>query len=389
MSALDLIKAPGADDATSIILKLVGESCNLDCSYCYEKRKPYAGSRILDPAVVEQVLSRLAPKRLAIELHGGEPLLYPKTKFEQLSEVLNSYAGRLDRVTMQTNGTLLNSESCTNLLNWFPSLQLGVSCDGPPSLNRERVFYSGTSSAASVESTLRLIEQAGINIGIICVVSRGNVDSPIRLLEYFSEFKSVKSVKFVPCFDEAVTQAAGPRRRVDVLSVFNNVEGAPPWSLRPEEYSRFLSDAFDAWIEKGIFQQFVVEPFVTMIRKIRGAPTNNCHFEHNKCAHVFTIYPDQTIGSCDELERIEAQYGLASESSSFQGPATSFHAGADPIIANLGRACTVCSHQRTCGGGCIATRKRMAKNGSDHLYCAHRRATLDHVESRLANWEQR
>jgi len=41
--------------AVSIIVKLTGESCNINCFYCYEKRKPHQNAQVLDTAVFAAV----------------------------------------------------------------------------------------------------------------------------------------------------------------------------------------------------------------------------------------------------------------------------------------------------------------------------------------------
>jgi len=103
------MRAVEANDTLSIILKLVGEVCNLDCTYCYEKRKPYEGNRILQPETVSSVLKRFGKRPLRIELHGGEPLLYPMKKMDELVQMFDSHGPQV-RVAIQTNGVLMTQE---------------------------------------------------------------------------------------------------------------------------------------------------------------------------------------------------------------------------------------------------------------------------------------
>lgn len=145
------------DDTISLILKLVGETCNLDCVYCYEKRKPYQGSRILKLSTIEDALQAFSGRSLRIELHGGEPLLYPRTKMQQLVALLTDRTEPTS-VAIQTNGTLLSKEWLDIFSPLGEAFEVGISLDGPEAINDWRLFISGKSSMSSVVRGLRLLE---------------------------------------------------------------------------------------------------------------------------------------------------------------------------------------------------------------------------------------
>ena len=46
---------------------------------------------------------------------------------------------------------------------------------------------------------------------------------------------------------------------------------------------------------------------MSVIRRLRGLDAGSCHFSDLKCDHVFTLYPDDRLGSCDELPWPQAQ----------------------------------------------------------------------------------
>ncbi|MGO4636117.1 SPASM domain-containing protein [Streptomyces sp. 2RAF24] len=90
---------------------------------------------------------------------------------------------------------------------------------------------------------------------------------------------------------------------------------------------------------------------MSTIRRLRGLGL--------KCDHVFTLYPDGRLGSCDELPWPQAQLTRLDQP-----------AGEPDIVAaqrrlpllNQGKdlmgRCIGCSYRSACGGGCIATRWR-------------------------------
>ncbi|NMX71372.1 radical SAM protein [Pseudomonas sp. WS 5532] len=351
----------------SVILKLVGETCNLDCIYCYEKRRPYSGSRVLRVDSISNFLTGL-DKQLAIELHGGEPLLYPESEFEKLSKLLIQLGSKVHSVRIQTNATLLDKEMISKLIGWFPRLQLGISFDGLD--DTFRIDYEGKSATSLIEQSIRYTTELNIPIGIISVITSKNIKYPDQLVQHVSTFSNVKALKLVPCFDVSVTQGEGPKRRNITKNLIASSEGAQmPWSINPKDFSDFVIAAHGYWKEKGLFRSFNLEPGVSILKKQMGLIVNDCDYGIKKCGHVITIYPDGHVGTCDELASGESQK-LPLTIADMQKTKTILENFLNRKDVNLLlEQCSTCSLFSLCGGGCIATRQRFLKAGRSREYC--------------------
>lgn len=58
----------------NLIVKTVGNSCNIECSYCFEKIKNVKESEI-KPIDLEKILDSI-PITCSLVFHGGEPFLF-------------------------------------------------------------------------------------------------------------------------------------------------------------------------------------------------------------------------------------------------------------------------------------------------------------------------
>lgn len=367
----------GSGDTVSVILKLVGEVCNLDCSYCYEKRKPYRGSRILKAEAVGRLLVQLSGQQVALELHGGEPLLYPESEFLELSRIFRAHSSQIARLSMQTNGTRLTPAKLKWLMRLFPTLELGLSIDGPGDLNGLRVDLKGRPSIDETLTALSACEKASVDVGVICVVAKPSLNRAPEIMNFFARQSAIKVVKLNPCFDANVRQGAGPKRRPEIRSAVERAGLEPlPWAISPAEYSSFLEEAHDIWSREIGPSRFLLEPLLTTIRSIRGVPVSSCHFGARKCSHVFTLYPDGELGSCDELDRAPAHYGALGACDPIGSAKATWGSARSANIQELLDACTVCDVASICGGGCIATRQRFQATGRSEEYCNHRRSLL-------------
>ncbi|MFD6347369.1 radical SAM protein [Streptomyces roseolus] len=282
--------------AVSVILKLRGETCDIDCLYCYEKRKEAPGGARIDAGQVRRLAEIFPGRRLAVELHGGEPLTAGR---EHVAEVLRELAAQpaVVRVSMQTNGVLLDDAWLDLFDEVYPALHIGVSLDGDARGNSWRVGYDGAPVYEKVAAALRLLAARGRKAGVIAAVTPALLGRAEDVLDHLAGFEAVHAVSFVPCFDTAVQRpTSAPGRRPPVSRQLQqaavSAESGPAWAIRPDQYAEFVLAATTRWIEAGYFGRLKLEPAVSTIRRLRGLRSGFCHFSDLKCDHVFTLYPD-------------------------------------------------------------------------------------------------
>lgn len=375
--------------AVSVILKLRGETCDIDCLYCYEKRKQAPGGARIDAAQVRQLAELFRGRPLAVELHGGEPLTAGREHVEGVLRELASQPSVV-RVSMQTNGVLLDERWLELFDEVYPSLQIGISLDGDAQGNAWRVGYDGEAVYPRVAAALRLLADHGRTAGVIAAVTPAVLGRAEAVLDHLAGFEAVNAVSFVPCFDASVQQPTATQgKRVPVSRLLQhqavNGPGGPAWATTPAEYAEFVLAATIRWISAGHFSRLKLEPAVSTIRRLRGLDTSFCHFTNMKCDHVFTLYPDGRLGSCDELPWPQAQLTrLAQEPDQADVVAAQRRL---PLL-NQGKAlmdrCTTCTYQSSCGGGCVATRWRQSQAGDEDAYCDYRMRMIDGIAALLA-----
>lgn len=137
-------------------------SCNLGCSYCFEKEiQSRIGpmSSVTALAALDFAFKKAAgASRLALHFGSGEPLI----RFDLLQSIVAEAARRAEATgqsityELTTNATLVTEEIAAFLRDH--PFNIRVSCDGPPDLHDAfRPFVGGQSSYSAVEKGLRLL----------------------------------------------------------------------------------------------------------------------------------------------------------------------------------------------------------------------------------------
>lgn len=185
----------------------VASRCNFNCSYCYMysmgdesyRFQPKVMTNDLVHQLIEQAIqhcNRFKIKTFELILHGGEPLLAGKAFFENFDREarrLVDEAGVKLNIGVQTNGVLLNSDWC-NLLNRL-SISIGISLDGPAvwhDMNRRDHQQKGTH--ANVLAGLRIAQQRGCKVGVLCVMNAAS--DPVLIYHYFQQL-GVRNIDFL------------------------------------------------------------------------------------------------------------------------------------------------------------------------------------------------
>lgn len=194
--------------AVSVILKLRGETCDIDCLYCYEKRKQAPGGARIDAAQVRQLAELFRGRPLAVELHGGEPLTAGR---EHVEGVLRELAAQpsVVRVSMQTNGVLLDERWLELFDEVYPSLQIGISLDGDAQGNAWRVGYDGEAVYPRVAAALRLPQVRRTGGSVLAPVSSAKtIHAPNRSASSFDPRPHLSA----PSRDDLLIPLTGPHR---------------------------------------------------------------------------------------------------------------------------------------------------------------------------------
>ncbi|MFK0120123.1 radical SAM protein [Streptomyces sp. NPDC090994] len=375
--------------AVSVVLKLRGETCDVDCLYCFEKRKLAPGGAQITVKHIRRLGQIFGERPLAIELHGGEPLTLGK---DAMAALLDELAAQptVHRVHLQTNGVRLDGEWLDLFDAHCPGLHIGISMDGDEQGNSWRVGYDGTAIYPHIVDALNLLAEHGRTCGIVTVVTPAVLGRAAEVIDHIASFDAVRAMHLLPAFDTTVTKpltATGrrtsPSRRLQARAVGTD---GPDWAITPTQYATFVLDAAARWIDAGHFRRIKLDPAVATIRRLKGLDTAHCHFAAHKCSHVFTAYPDGRVGSCDELPWPQAHLLPLAAARSESDITEAQHA--NPLLTagrELMTKCTSCPYRTVCGGGCTATRWRMLQaTGSDDAYCDHRGRLIDGMAHLLA-----
>jgi uncharacterized protein len=388
-----LYRELGTDDtnsAVSVLLKVRGETCDIDCLYCYEKRKEAPGGARISAEQVHRLGEIFGDRPLVIELHGGEPLTAGK---DHIAAILTQLAAQpsVIGVSIQTNGLALDDAWLDLFDAHYPALRIGISLDGDARGNAWRVDYDGAPAYPRIAATLRLLGERGRKAGIIAAVTPAVLGRAAAVIDHLAAFEAVNAVNFAPCFDSMIRRTtASAARRLPTSRVLQQgavrEDSAPGWAVTPGEYAEFVLATASQWISAGHYRRIKLEPVVSTIRRIRGLNTSMCHFSDLKCDHVFTLYPDGRLGSCDELPWPRAE--LTTLRQADHEPAVSAAQQRSPLLGQLRTLmskCAACEYRGTCAGGCLATRVRLHESaGDDDAYCDYRMRLIDGVAGLLA-----
>jgi uncharacterized protein len=179
---------------------LLTEKCNLACPYCLAGAKqsmPQMSAEVAHRSV-ELAFRMREASSLTFEFAGGEPFV----RFDLMKELVEDIRerarsdGRSVYLCVQTNGTLLTQER----VDWLAEHQVsvGLSLDGDAELqNRSRPQVNGGESFSKMLRGLDLLQRRGVDLGVLVVLNRGNVESPARLIDFLVE-NGIRRVKINP-----------------------------------------------------------------------------------------------------------------------------------------------------------------------------------------------
>ena len=267
----------------NLIVKTVGNSCNIECSYCFEKIKNVKKSEI-KPIDLEKILDSILTT-CSLVFHGGEPFLIGYKKFSELLDTVKKYyPKKIISVKIQTNGILLNDQWIDLIYKKYKDLniEIAISLDGTEEMNAYRIDKKGENTFHSVINAFKLLNKYGISAGILSVITRKSLTEVEKYLQLMDTIPNIKFIKMNALFNI-----------VDNQLTYN--------SILPSEYAKFIYDVACKYIEVGLYKRIAIEPILSIIQNINGYKSKYCNYSDRKCFSYLSVYPDGKIGPCDCL----------------------------------------------------------------------------------------
>ncbi len=363
--------SPEAASPFVFVLVKLASRCNIKCTYCYWFRdaQVYEKPAVLTPEAEDEFCLRLEEHIREFNLpffllvfHGGEPLLFPKRRFDSLLTKLRGVERRTGcniKRGVTTNAILIDDE-------WIAlfkkhDIEVSISLDGPPEINdKYRVNFKGRGTLAQTLEGLDKLRAAGLDPGLITVCNPGT--DPERVLDFVVGELGFKEFDILP--PDAT-----------------HVDHPPP-------IDAYFIKLFDIWFDKYAAQGVRIDSLDAMIRGLVGQLSLSDTIGLGPIDTI-TLMPDGALEPLDVL-RIAGDGSTASKTHVRSNAIKDVRN--DPVwreayeaSTTLCETCRKCEFLDACGGGHLAQRwstERRFDNPS--VYCESWKRILGHMWDRIA-----
>jgi uncharacterized protein len=360
-----------APQAFTFVLIKLASRCNIKCTYCYWFRdaevykKPAVLTRDSEDAFcarLEEHIREFDLDRFLVVLHGGEPLLFPKHRFDAFLKKLRAIEDRTGCVIQRgvtTNGILIDEE-WVRLLKEH-EVAVSVSLDGPEEINdKYRVDMKGHGTLAQTLKGIECLRNGGVEPALISVCNPST--DPEKVLAFV-----VEELGF-PEFDILPPDAT-------------HVDNPPP-------IADYFIKLFDVWFDKYAARGVRIATLDAMIRGLVGKLSLSDTIGLGPIETV-TLMTDGSLEPLDVL-RITGDGATASKlnvrSNAIKDVRT------DPVwrqafeaSTHLCDTCMSCEYLDSCGGGHLAQRwSRERRYDNPSVYCDSWKRIFSHIWSRIS-----
>lgn len=352
-----------------VMLKSIGATCNLGCTYCYylEKKElyPEKGKTLMSDELLErfiiQYIEAQTMQPILFTWHGGEPLMRDISFYKKALELQRKYArGKQITNTLQTNGTLLNDKWC----EFFKenNFLIGISIDGSkPFHDKYRTTKDLRPTFDHVMRGIDLLKKHNVEYNIMGVVNDFNIDYPLEFYQFFKDIDS-HYIQFAPIVER------------------DSEGNVTEWSVSPEKWGDFLIAIFDEWVKKDVGTYFI-QYFDSALANWVGVNPGVCIFAKN-CGHAGVMEFNGDVYSCDHF--VYPQYKLGNIKTQTLTEMMYSKQQIDFGLAkseSLSSKCKQCKYLFACHGECPKNRISKTQSGEEINYlCAGYYKFFKHID---------
>ncbi len=369
-----------------VMAKPIGSVCNLNCTYCYylEKQKLYPKAKDfrMDDALLESFVKQYIESQevpiVNFVWQGGEPTILGLSFYQKAIAFQKKYAGQKKiENSLQTNGTLLDDAWCQFFKEH--NFLIGVSIDGPKEIHdRHRPTKAGGISFDKVIAGIHLLKKHKVEFNTLSVVHNDNVHYPLEIYRFLKDIGS-GFIQFIPIVerntkyirDDELT-LIGPNSQLEA--------SVSEWSVKPEDYGKFLITIFDEWVRNDVGRYFVQIFDVTLANWV-GEKPGLCVFSES-CGDAVVLEHNGDVYSCDHFVYPQYKLGNIRETSlrTLTQSANQYAFGKNKLV-KLPNYCIKCDYRFACLGECPKHRFETTPDGEYGLnyLCSAYKEFFSHV----------
>ena len=296
-----------------VMAKPIGAICNLDCDYCFylEKENLYPGKtdfkmndEVLE-AYVHQYIQGQPNEHVFFTWQGGEPTLLGVDYFKRVVELQQKHAqGKTIQNAFQTNGVLL--DDTWGAFFHENDFLVGISIDGPEQIHdRYRLHKGRQGSFKEVMKGLEVLNKHRVNFNTLTVVQSHNAQYPLEIYHFLKEIGS-GFMQFIPIVERIDTSENN--NGLQLLSPMSSeTMQVTDWSVKPEQYGRFLCEIFDEWVRADV-GKYYVQIFDVALEAWLGRNPSLCVFRET-CGDALALEHNGDLFSCDHYVYPENKLG--------------------------------------------------------------------------------
>ena len=301
----------------TLMIKIVGTRCNMNCAYCYEHVTNHENHELLSAEDIIKYLKEYQNyQHVFVVFHGGEPLLANKDLMRfVLDYIVANFKNKIN-IQFQTNGLLLNDEWLNVLKNYRPFISVSVSID--PVGEKDLRLSSQSNAREIVVENLKKCALLIENTGVISVIHKYN---QVAILQFVQELVEL-----------GVHSLTINKYRTDDKNI--------DFYISEQQYVNVLKAVFEYWVKNKLFNKINIQPLEALFSNKKN---RYCMYlaDENKCHYFHTLYDKHTSTYlCDHV--------------------------VNGIVPCVPRKCLACDIYDKCGGGCLVEKK-------DEKFCEARR----------------
>jgi len=361
--------------ATAFVVK-IAERCNLNCSYCYMYNKGDLSylrrPKFMSAEVAGAMLTRIAAyaqrrrlKKIALALHGGEPLLIGRQWVQWFlleAQRVAELSGIAFKIGIQTNGVLLDPE-WVRLFSEY-KVGIGVSCDGPEEWHDlERRDFAERGSYKQVKAAIELLAASKAVEWAVLTVVNPQASAP-SVLKHFVDLGV---------------------RQVDFLWPEYNHDSPPPWPSGT--MGRYFCELFDYWYSE-LPKPPRIRWFENAMLLLLGGRSACDVLGPNPITDIMvesdgTWEPLDTLRICrNGMTRTGLDVRTRDVEEIWSVPLYQIGLRNQELLSET---CRSCSFGQVCAGGYLPHRYRHDTGFSNpSVYCADLLAVLSHIHRRIS-----